>query len=243
MTNLTFLRYNLECSLKKLIRNRYTLLAELFQLGLAALLLIGLANFQLVDSTRFLYILVTLVMFFSIGAATKIGTQYMSQKNQGFLQELQSAPTSTTDKIIGLISSQFILVFLQTSILVIIVPFLASISLSVMQIISIYFVAIFTTFSSGFISVIVSSKTESQQMLSIIMVLLSLSQFSLNGLLLSVKDLSIVALNPYSYIADVFLHLSNVNSNYPIILDLAVTAVFLLVVHLTAVGIIDRVEV
>ena len=230
--NVAIIRYLTECSLKRLVRNKYNILVEAFLLCFGLLILLGSSFAQPLLSTPPLYtlfIVVGFLMFLSFNAGAKIGVHFILLKNQGFLQELCSAPASAVEKIIGLVGGTFIVLLIQATVLIAAVPYLTSTPISIMQAIAGYVIVTVTLFSACFFGLFFSSKTESPQLLSISMGLLGATQFGFNGLLLSFKDAPLVALNPFSYVADFFLYATGNAQNYPLTLDVAVACILLIV--------------
>ncbi len=243
--NINVIWYLTECSLKRLVRNKYNVLVEAFLLCIGLLIVLGSSIAQPLLSTPPLYalfIVVGFLMFLSFNAGAKIGVHFILLKNQGFLQELYSAPASVFEKIIGLIGGTFIVILLQATILIVAIPFLTSISVSILQALAVFAIVIVTLFSACFFGLFLSSKTDSPQLLSISMGLLGAAQFGFNGLLLGLKDAQLVAVNPFSYVADFLLHASNSAPSYYLVVDITVACIMLVATYYLAKTTMERTE-
>lgn len=242
MSGADFISCMLALSFRKLVRNKYSLLAEILGSGIIFFAFFAFYLFNIFDKLSLVYLLITFLVIIAMGAGTKLGVAFINHRNQGFMQELYSSPLPQNTKIFGLMAESFALVLVRATILLVI-ALIFGIGLSAMEIFAVYLVVMISAAFSGFIGIIISSKTNNLELLTIVMQLLGFVQFGLNGMIVKTKDIFITALNPYSYIADIFLHASAAVPNYPLLVDLAVIALCLAAGYAVAKATIEKIEV
>lgn len=242
MQGIDFIYYMLNLSFRKLLRNKYSLLAEIIEFTTAFVIFFGLYQLRFFDELSFIYLLTTLLIVGAMGTGTKLGITLINHKSQGFMQEFYSAPIPTNIKIFGLMAESFSLMLVRTTILLI-VAFVLGISLSIVQLFAIYVIIIASAAITSFISIIISSKTNNIQLLAIAMSIISFMQFGLNGLILKAQDIPIIIANPYSYIADLLLYASNQPPNYPLAIDTTIILISISLTYLASITIIEKTEI
>ena len=242
MSGIGFVSRMFSFSLRRMARDKYSILAELLELLVPLVLFYGLYKTQFFDEGGVIKLTLLLLVAIAIGTGTRIGVALVNYRNQGFLQEVYSSPLSSTVKIAGLMAEPLI-IGLSRTVIALALIMLMGFTITPVQGIAIAAIEMAAMLFSGLITIPIASKLNSANILTIAMWLISFLQFGISGLLISAKDLPAIALNPYSYPMDILLHVSGMAVNYSFALDVAVTAAIVLVAYLLARHSIDTLEV
>ncbi len=232
----------LKLSFKKMIRDKYSILAEGFEFLIALMLFLGLYQVGVFNQTSFIYVTMALLMMGAIQSGTKLGITLISHKSEGFLQELYSSPLPASIKILGLMAESFNTLLIRTTI-ILLISLVLGIHITLLQAVGAYVIVLLSAILTSFVSIVISSKTNNPQMLAITMSIIGFLQFGLSGLVIKARDFPIIFANPYSYIADLFLHINGDLSNYPLIVDLALIGIITATAFFTAVFIVEKAEI
>ena len=229
-------------SLRRLARDKYTAIAELLEFLVPLVLFYGLYKTSFFDEGGVIKLTLLLLVAIAIGTGTRIGVALVNYRNQGFLQEVYSSPLPSGVKLAGLLSEPLV-VGLSRTVIAIALIILMGFHVTPLQGVAIAAIEMSAMLFSGLITIPIAARVNNANILTIFMWLISFLQFGISGLLISVKDLPAIALNPYSYPADILLHVSGMAANYPLALDVGVTIAMVVVAYLLAKHSIDALEV
>lgn len=242
MTNIELIGYMAKISINKTLRNKYAFLVELFEMAIFLIGIIALYTLQILPPEFLLSIMATMLIINAMGIGIKVGTSLIFYKDKGVLQEFYSSPATSTDKILGLIAEQTPALILKATIILLLIALV--IEITIIQVIALYIIILLTAILTSLICIVISSKTNNLQLLGIIVYIIGLLQFGLNGLIVMAKDLPVTMINPYSYISDFFLHASlQAVPNYPLLADIIVTIAILAVTYRLAIVTINKIEI
>jgi len=233
MSGIGFIWRMFSLSLRRLARDKYTAIAELLEFLVPLVLFYGLYKTSFFDEGGVIKLTLLLLVAIAIGTGTRIGVALVNYRNQGFLQEVYSSPLPSGVKLAGLLSEPLV-VGLSRTVIAIALIILMGFHVTPLQGVAIAAIEM---------SAMLAARVNNANILTIFMWLISFLQFGISGLLISVKDLPAIALNPYSYPADILLHVSGMAANYPLALDVGVTIAMVVVAYLLAKHSIDALEV
>ncbi len=242
MSGIGFIARMFSFSMRRMVRDKYSVMAELLELMVPLVLFYALYQTSFFDEGGVIKLTLLLLMAIAIGTGTRIGVTLVSERNQGFLQEVYSSPLSSDVKLAGLLAEPLILGLSRTAIALALI-ILMGFTVTPVQAAAIAAIEMSVMLFSGLITIPLATKIHGANILTIAMWLVSFLQFGVSGLIIAIKNQPIMALNPFSYPADILLHVSGMAVNYSLWADVAVTAIMLFIAYMLARHTIETLEV
>lgn len=242
MSGAGFVMRMFSLSMNRLARDKHSVLAELLELLMPLVLFYGLYRVNFFDEGGVLKLTLLLLMAIGIGTGARMGLALVNYRGQGFLQDVYSSPLPAGTKLAGLMAEPVILGLSRTVIALLLI-ILLGFTVTPIQALAIGLIEMAAMLFTGLITIPLASRISNVNLLTVAMWLLSFLQFGISGLIILAKDLPLIFLNPYSYAADVLLHVSGMEFNYPLAIDIAVTIGALAVAYVLARHSIEKLEI
>ncbi len=242
MSSAGFVARMLGLSMNRLSRDRHSIVAELLELLVPLVLFYGLFKADFIDGTGIIKVTLLLLMAIGIGTGSRLGIDLVSYRSQGFLREIYSSPLPTWAKLAGLLAEPFVIGVTRTLIALILLIAMGF-TITPLQGAAIALIEAFAMLFSAMISMPIAARFQGSGTLNILMWLASFAQFGISGLLISAQSQPVIYLNPFSYPADLLLHVSGLAANYPFAADIAISAALLLISYFLAAKSLENLEV